>query len=125
MDGAGGLSQELLDAERSATSTEAKEINALEERNVSSEGENKESGCPSCGAPTPCSTWLKITLGFTAAKAVARSYISPPHTMSSRSDQQVPPLASPRLVSTKESGASRLLLPCHRFVILLLKFLWL
>ena len=72
MDGAGGLSQELLDAERSATSTEAKEINALEERNVSSEGENKESGCPSCGAPAPCSTWLKITLGFTAAKAVAR-----------------------------------------------------
>ena len=66
MDEAGGVPHDNLAAEKSATSKEAKERNALEERDVS------ESGCPSCGAPAPCSTWLKITLGFTAAKAVAR-----------------------------------------------------
>merc|ERR1711913_130071 len=65
MDEAGGVPHDNLAAEK--TSKEAKERNALEERDVS------ESGCPSCGAPAPCSTWLKITLGFTAAKAVARS----------------------------------------------------
>ena len=71
MDGAGGVPQDHLDAERSAASREARERNALlEERDVS----ETESGCPSCGAPAPCSTWLKITLGFTAAKAVARFY---------------------------------------------------
>ena len=29
-------------------------------------------GCPSCGATSPCTDWLKITLGFTAAKTVRR-----------------------------------------------------
>ncbi len=33
----------------------------------------EEEGFPSCGAPTPCHDWLKITLGFTAAKAYRRS----------------------------------------------------
>ena len=70
MEGAGGLPEDHLDAERSAK--EAKERNALEEREED-KGESRESGCPSCGAPAPCSTWLKITLGFTAAKTVVRS----------------------------------------------------
>lgn len=74
MEGAGGVPEDQLDAaERSTTSKEAEETNALKEREVR-DGESRESGgCPSCGAPAPCSTWLKITLGFTAAKAVARS----------------------------------------------------
>ena len=29
-------------------------------------------GCPSCGAASPCHDWLKITLGFTAAKTIRR-----------------------------------------------------
>ena len=110
MDEAGGVPQDQLAAEKSETSKEAKERNALEERDVS------ESGCPSCGAPAPCSTWLKITLGFTAAKAVARLDPKNSHGVSILSDQ-VTPSACPRPVSTKESSASRLLLPCHRFLI--------
>merc|ERR1712181_194570 len=72
MEGAGGVTQDHLEAERGATSKEARERNALLEEREVSETE-RESGCPSCGASAPCSTWLKITLGFTAAKAVARS----------------------------------------------------
>ena len=71
MEGAGGVPQDHLEAERSATSNETRERNALLEEREVSETE-RESGCPSCGASAPCSTWLKITLGFTAAKAVAR-----------------------------------------------------
>ena len=36
------------------------------------EGEGAVWGCPSCGAASPCHDWLKITLGFTAAKTIRR-----------------------------------------------------
>ena len=87
MDGAGGVPQDNLDAERSAASKEARERNALlEERDVS----ETETGCPSCGAPAPCSTWLKITLGFTAAKAVAR-FLGPTNILNYSSSSTLHP----------------------------------
>ena len=68
MDGAGGLPDHHQDNDHvDAEEVEARSI--LEKADVS---ETDSGGCPSCGAPSPCSTWLKITLGFTAAKAVAR-----------------------------------------------------
>jgi hypothetical protein len=33
-------------------------------------------GCPSCGAERTCADWLKITLGFTAAKTIRRFLIT-------------------------------------------------
>ena len=36
------------------------------------EGAGAVWGCPSCGAASPCHDWLKITLGFTAAKTIRR-----------------------------------------------------
>ena len=68
MEGEGGVPQDHLDPVE--TSEEANEKNDPEEEDVSEVG--SAGPCPSCGAPAPCSTWLKITLGFTAAKTVSR-----------------------------------------------------
>ena len=67
------LQQEREKKEEMVRAEKERKSRYLKEREVR-DGESRESGgCPSCGAPAPCSTWLKITLGFTAAKAVARS----------------------------------------------------
>ena len=63
MDGAGGLPDHHQDNDH----VDPEEVEARSVFEKTDSG-----GCPSCGAPSPCSTWLKITLGFTAAKAVAR-----------------------------------------------------
>ena len=68
MEGEGGVPQDHLDPVE--TSEEANAKNDPEEEDVSEVG--SAGPCPSCGAPAPCSTWLKITLGFTAAKTVSR-----------------------------------------------------